>query len=127
MRKHLIILLVMFIVFLATGCVGNNTQKPAAPNETTATLQVTGQGKIVDISIKNFAFNHTLVTISVGDTVRWTNQDSVTHIVKGSNFESGSLAQKDAYEFTFTKSGTYDYICSIHPSMKGTITVTEKK
>jgi plastocyanin len=117
----------MFIVFLARGCAGNNTQKPAAPNETTATPQVTGQGKIVDISIKNFAFNPALVTISAGDTVRWTNQDSVTHIVKGSNFESGSLAQKDTYEFTFTKSGTYDYICSIHPSMKGTITVTEKK
>jgi hypothetical protein len=37
-------------------CTGNNTQKPAAPKETTATPQVTGQGKIVDISIKNFAF-----------------------------------------------------------------------
>jgi hypothetical protein len=39
----------MFIVFLATGCTGNNTQKPAAPNKTTSTPQVTGQGKIVDI------------------------------------------------------------------------------
>ena len=117
----------MFIVFLATGCTGNNTQKPAAPNKTTSTPQVTGQGKIVDIQIKNFAFNPTLVTVSAGDTVRWTNQDSVTHIVKSSDFESGSLAQKNIYEFTFTKSGTYDYICSIPPSIKGAITVTEKK
>ncbi len=127
MRKQLIILPVLFSVFLAIGCAGNNTQQPATPAETPAAPQAAGEGKIVDVSISNFAFNPASVTVSTGDTVRWTNQDSATHTVKGSSFESGSLAQGDTYEFKFTKAGTYDYTCSIHPSMKGTVTVVEKK
>jgi plastocyanin len=144
MRKQIIVLLVFFGVFLAIGCAGNNTQQPAVPAETpvgvavtpmqtpslpvsNATPQAASGGKIVDVSISNFAFNPATVTISTGDTVRWTNQDSATHTVKGSSFESGQLAQGDTYEFTFTEPGTYDYTCSIHPSMKGTVTVVEKK
>jgi len=127
MRKQIIILLVLFGVFLAIGCAGNNTQQPAAPAETPATPQAAGEGKIVDVSISNFAFTPASVTVSAGDTVRWTNQDSTTHTVKGSSFESGQLAQGDTYEFTFTEPGVYDYACSIHPSMKGTVTVVEKK
>jgi plastocyanin len=144
MRKQIIILLVLFGVFLAIGCAGNNTQQPATPAETpvgvavtpiqtpsspvsSATPQAASGGKIVDISISNFAFNPASVTVSTGDTVRWTNQDSTTHTVTGSSFKSGSLAQGDTYEFKFTEPGVYDYACSIHPSMKGTITVVEKK
>ncbi len=127
MRKQVIILLILFGVFLGIGCAGNNTQQPAAPVETPTTPQTTGQGKIVDVSINNFAFNPASVTISTGDTVRWTNKDSATHTVKGSSFESGSIAQGDTYEFMFTEPGVYDYTCSIHPSMKGTVTVVEKK
>jgi len=127
MRKQLIILPVLFSVFLAIGCAGNNTQQPATPTETPAAPQAAGEGKLVDVSISNFAFNPASVTVSTGDTVRWTNRDSATHTVKGSSFESGSLAQGDTYEFKFTKAGTYDYTCSIHPSMKGTVTVVEKK
>lgn len=84
-------------------------------------------GKIVDITIQGFAFNPATVEISQGDTVRWTNMDSATHIVKGDTFESGSLAKGDTYEFVFTEPGIYNYICSIHPSMKGTVTVVAKK
>lgn len=144
MRKQVIILLVLFSVFLAIGCAGNNTQQPSAPAETpveatvtpiqtpslpvsNATPQAASGSKIVDVSISNFAFTPASVTVSTGDTVRWTNQDSATHTVKGSFFESGSLAQGDTYEFTFTEPGVYDYACSIHPSMKGTVTVVEKK
>jgi len=127
MRKQVIILLILFGVFLGIGCFGNNTQQPAAPVKIPTTPQTTGQGKIVDVSINNFAFNPASVTVSTGDTVRWTNQDSATHTVKGSSFESGSIAQGDTYKFMFTEPGVYDYTCSIHPSMKGTVTVVEKK
>lgn len=105
MRKQIVILLVLFGVFLAIGCAENNTQQPAAPAKTPSAPQYAGQGKIVDISISNFAFNPASVTISTGDTVRWTNQDSATHTVKGSSFESGLIAQGDNYEFTFAKPG----------------------
>ena len=91
------------------------------------TPQPAGGGKIVEVTIQGFAFNPATVEISPGDTVKWTNLDSVAHIVKGDIFESGSLAKGDTYEFVFKEPGVYNYICSIHPSMKGTVTVVAKK
>jgi plastocyanin len=147
MRRGFVIFVVLFSVFLAIGCTGSNTGQTTTSNETPAatpantsgaasvnpsgatavTPQPVANGKIVDISIQGFAFNPESVGISPGDTVRWTNKDSATHIVKGSTFESGSLAKGDTYEFVFTEPGVYNYICSIHPSMKGTITVVENR
>jgi plastocyanin len=146
MRRELVILVVLFSVFLAIGCTGNKGQT-ATPTETPAvtpvntsvttpanesgasveTPQPTSKGEIVEVTIQGFAFNPASVEISSGDTVKWANMDSATHTIKGSTFESGSLAKGDTYEFTFTEPGVYDYICSIHPSMKGTVTVVEKK
>lgn len=131
MRKGFVIFVVLFSMFLAIGCTDykeqtvNTTETPAVtPAETP---QSVSKGKIVEISIQGFAFNPASVEISSGDTVKWTNMDSAPHIIKGSNFESGSIAKGDTYEFVFTEPGVYDYICSIHPSMKGTVTVVEKR
>jgi len=141
MKRQLIVLLVLFGVFMAIGCAGNNTgQPPAAPAETpgeetvtpvqtpslpvsNVTSQHTGEGKTVDISIKDFAFDPASVTVSTGDTVRWTNLDTTTHTVKGPGFESQALREGDSYEHIFTKAGNYVYECSIHPSMQGNIMV----
>ena len=78
------------------------------------------------VYIQNFAFNPTNLTVKVGTTVTWINQDSTTHTVTSDNgaFQSsGNLNQGTNYTFTFTKAGTYPYHCSIHPNMKGTILV----
>lgn len=123
MRKELIILIVLFSVFLAMGCAsntGNDTQKPGTPPETPA---VPASGKTVEITIQSFAFNSDSVTISLGDAVRWTNMDSAAHTVIGNDFSSGNLNKGESYEHIFAKAGTYDYHCSIHPSMKGAIIV----
>lgn len=140
MRRGFVIFMVLFSVFLAIGCTGYKQATPTEtpPKETAASVntsvapsgtpQPAGEGKIVDVTIQGFAFSPGSVEISAGDTVRWTNMDSATHIVKGgTTFESGSLAKGNTYEFMFTEPGVYDYICSIHPSMKGTITVIAKK
>ena len=153
MRKGFVIFMVLFSVFLAIGCTGSNRGQTATSNETPAVTPVntsvaapvntsvaapvnpseatavtpSANGNIVEVSIQGFAFNPESVGISPGDTVRWTNLDSATHIVKGDSFESGSLAKGDTYEFVFTTPGVYNYICSIHPSMKGTISVVENR
>jgi plastocyanin len=79
--------------------------------------------KTVDVSIQGFAFNPASVQISTGDTVKWTNMDSVDHTVTGSTFNSGMIHTGQSFEFRFTTPGVFDYHCSIHPSMKGTVTV----
>jgi plastocyanin len=139
MRKEIGIFIVLFSVFLAIGCTGSNqgqtaneTISPAAipvntPVAPAGTPQPISQGKIVDVTIQNFAFNPPSVEISTGDTVRWTNKDSVEHTVSGPTFSSGLIPKGQNYEFLFTTPGVYNYNCSIHPSMKGTVTVVKNK
>ena len=86
-----------------------------------------GGGKIVDVAIKNFAFSPMSVKISEGDTVKWTNMDSVDHTVDGSIFKSCAISKGQSYEFLFTEPGVYSYKCSPHPYMTGTVTVVAKK
>jgi plastocyanin len=63
----------------------------------------------------------------VGSTVTVTNNDApVTHTwtATGGAFNSGPLAPGASYSFTFTQQGTYGYLCTIHPNMIGSVTVT---
>jgi amicyanin len=89
---------------------------PAATPTATATA---------DVGIINFGFTPAALTVKVGTTVVWTNKDTIAHTV---NFKSGInsavLNQNDKFTHTFTTPGTYDYICSIHPFMHGSVTVT---
>jgi plastocyanin len=79
-----------------------------------------------EVSMEGIAFNPAEVTVKVGDTVTWTNNDSVDHDVTGDDFESGDaggLASGDTFEHTFDEAGTFDYVCTVHPGMEGTVTV----
>lgn len=82
--------------------------------------------RFVEVSIKDSAFNPKSVTVLKGDTVRWTNLDSTAHTITGSTFDSGTLQEGESYDFPCANAGTYEYHCSIHPSMKGTVIVEEK-
>jgi len=79
----------------------------------------------MEISIVDFNFDPAEMEVPVGTTVRWTNNDSFDHNVKADDgtFESETLGGGDTFEFTFETAGTFAYICGIHPSMQGTITV----
>ncbi|HII93449.1 MAG TPA: cupredoxin family copper-binding protein [Methanosarcina sp.] len=138
MRKELAVFIVLLGIFLVAGCTGNEPATPAETPEATpvetpvapvsdVTPQPVDKGKIVEVDIQNSSFNPQSVEILTGDTVRWTNKDSIAHTVTGPTFDSKVLENGDTYEFLFTDAGTYNYKCSIHPSMKGTVVVAEKK
>ncbi|MHB8644416.1 MAG: cupredoxin domain-containing protein [Thermomicrobiales bacterium] len=83
----------------------------------------------VSVNIMNFSFQPTPLTIPVGTTVVWTNQDSAGHTVTSDTgvWDSGVATplQKGAtFRFTFTQVGTFPYHCMIHPTMHGMIVVT---
>jgi len=77
------------------------------------------------ITIKNFNFNPTTVNIDVNQTVIWRNEDNVPHTIVADNeeFNSETLNDGDSFSFKFENPGTYNYHCSIHPSMKGIVIV----
>ena len=85
------------------------------------------QAANASVSIANFAFAPASVSVNVGDTVTWTNNDAgVPHTATadGGAFNSGTLSSGGTFAFTFTAPGTFAYHCNIHSSMKGTVRVT---
>jgi amicyanin len=78
------------------------------------------------VNIADFAFVPASLTVTVGTTVTWTNKDEDPHTVvaDGGAFRSQALGAGGAYSFTFPAAGTFDYVCSIHPFMRGSVVVT---
>ena len=107
-----------------TGSTTAATSAPGTTGSTTATTAATGAGG-TQVSLKNIAIDPTSVTIKVGDTVTWTNNDGFAHRLVGDNgeFDSGDMNGGATFSFTFKTAGTITYHCSIHPEMKGTIIV----
>ncbi|HEY2916191.1 MAG TPA: cupredoxin family copper-binding protein [Candidatus Limnocylindrales bacterium] len=79
------------------------------------------------VAIVDFAFNPTTITVKAGDTVTWTNTGSTAHTVTADDgsFDSGNLNGGATFNHTFATAGTFTYHCSIHSSMKATVTVTQ--
>ena len=107
----------MTFALIGAGCNNAPTTNTTTPD--TTTTPTTGQA----VTIQNFAFSPATLTVNAGSTVTWTNQDTVAHDVKGTDFQSTTLNTGDTFQFTFDKAGTYEYICGLHPTMKGTIIV----
>jgi plastocyanin len=78
------------------------------------------------VKIDNFSFGPATITIPAGTTVTWTNNDDVPHVVTSDDnkmFKSKALDTDDHFSYTFTKPGTYNYYCAIHPKMTAKIVV----
>ncbi|MFA6420334.1 MAG: cupredoxin family copper-binding protein [archaeon] len=125
MKKIIFVLLIATL--LLAGCTYQTTT-PTSTGTTTptqSTNDTTNQTTAITatISIQNFSFNPSTLTISKGTTITWTNNDSMAHTVTGGELNSPVMAPGQTYTHTFNTIGTIDYICTIHPSMKGQIIV----
>lgn len=130
-KNYAIILSAFIIVALALfGCSpktvtdnnSSNSQAQGGQTQTVISNQV-NDANVEIITVKDFSFIPAAITIKKGTTVRWMNQDSTAHSIKSDKINSPVFGQGDSFEFKFDESGTYDYICGIHTSMKGTIIV----
>ena len=77
------------------------------------------------VQIVDFAFSPAELTITVGDSVTWTNLDAVEHTATATDgsWDTGLLGEGESGTIVFTETGTYDYVCTPHPSMTGRIVV----
>lgn len=125
--RSLVIILIMGVM---AACTAKPTPVPTAgpvsPTQSNLTSSENPSAN-PEITIKSFAYTPSTLTIKVGTTVKWTNQDSVAHTVSSDSglFDSGELSTGDTYSFTFSQAGTYGYHCTFHPSMIATIIVSE--
>jgi plastocyanin len=99
----------------------------AAPPSTPADAPAPAPQDRNAVDITNFAFAPVTLTIPVGATGTWTNRDEEPHTVVATDgsFHSPGMGTGGTYSFTFTTAGTFDYVCSIHPFMHGTVVVTK--
>ncbi len=108
----------MRLVVTLISMVALNQEMPVAPEP-------------ARVDLKTFQFTPDTLRVSVGTTVRWTNQDEIEHTVTAGlpserdlSFNA-ALAKKGATaERTFDRAGTFAYFCDRHQFMRGTITVT---
>ena len=116
MKKSTIIGIVVVVVIIIAGVYlatqnNKNENTPAGDNP---------------VTISNFAFSPNIITVHVGDTVTWKNNDGATHTVTSDSnstevFNSGNMNQGATFTFTFTSAGDYGYHCTIHSSMSPAI------
>ena len=108
--------LVAVAAMVVGGIVWSNRDEPSAA--------ATGPAAV---TIADFTFGPGDLSVPAGSTVTWTNDDPFPHtlVATDGSFTSPELASGDQFEFTFEAAGTYVYVCGIHPSMTGTVTVTE--
>ena len=85
----------------------------------------TAEPASAEVKVDNFSFGPATLTVAVGTTVTWTNRDDIPHTIVSTDkvFKSKVLDTDEKFSFTFDKSGTYPYFCSIHPKMTGSVVV----
>jgi LPXTG-motif cell wall-anchored protein len=100
---------------------------PAAYDTPKAATAYAGASAIHTVSIVDFAFDPTDLSVNVGDTVQWINNGTAEegHNVIGEGLQSPTLHTGESYSFTFNAAGTYSYECTIHPKMKATLEVVD--
>ena len=83
------------------------------------------KAETTEVKIDNFSFGPGTLTVPVGTTVTWTNRDDIPHTVVSTDgvFKSKVLDTDEKFSFTFSKTGTYPYFCSIHPKMTAKVIV----
>lgn len=80
--------------------------------------------KVHAVRIDAFAFEPPTVTVDLGDTVAWRNDDPVPHTVTAPGvFDSGAIAAGGAWRYITAERGRFDYLCRFHPTMRGTLIV----
>lgn len=149
MNKNILAIIIAAVAVLAAGVLvlnsgnkNNNSTDMADMNMPTSSVS-NGSNPMMSeqtnevisgtatVDMFNFEFTPKKVTIKKGTTVTWNQKDDTRHDVAptmdyGDAFVPSKLMKKgESYSFTFNTAGTYTYICSPHPYMKGTIEVVE--
>ena len=131
--RHARLAALIFPAMLAiAACSGSSSTAPTAPPSSApppvASVPASAAPPAAagnTVSISSFSFQPAELTVAVGTTVTWTNNDSASHTVTADDgsFKSGTLGNGATFSQTFATPGTFAYHCAIHSSMTGTITV----
>ena len=121
-RRSPSLLLLGALALVATGFPSHTSAGRAANSQSAST-------KTVTVAIRSFKFAPVTVTVNQGDTVEWKNDDIVPHTATADGspekptFDSGTIKTGATWRYVAPEKGTYNYICTLHPNMKGELIV----
>lgn len=136
--RALLASIAVLLTFALASCGGDDSEdtSPAtreaettAPEPSGSEPAPSGEARRAEkVEIVEFAYDPDPVTIQVGGKVNWINRDSAPHTAtaEDGSFDTGTIEEGKLKGETFKEPGTYPYICSIHPTMHGTVEVVEK-
>jgi amicyanin len=129
-----IIIVIVAVVLIAVGGKKSTPAYTSSPSSTQSSTKsdnaaLSNAVATNTATLANYAFSPAVIKVKVGDTVTWTNKDSVHHTVTASTSSSDApnsplFGQGETYKFTFTTAGTYTLHCTPHPYMHQIVEVT---
>jgi plastocyanin len=127
-RRLLLILSCTALALPVAGCGGDEESGGGSSSSGSAPADSGSGTDAVKVGMEEIEYVPKEVKVKKGGTITWTNSDSVTHTVTknggpGPEFDSGNMEVDATFEQKFTMDGPIDYVCTIHPSQTGTITV----
>jgi plastocyanin len=138
MKTKLLLAPAFLLMALAFASCGGDKADTSTRDQSTTTTSQASKGnaaapsgeavRAAKVEIVDFAYDPDPVTIQVGGKVIWANRDSAPHTATAEDgtFDTGTIEEGKIKSETFKESGTYAYICQIHPTMHGTVEVVEK-
>jgi plastocyanin len=134
MRANLRASALVVAAFLIVGCGGSPAGTGSAPgtNPPAATAGASictepAAGTAADVEASVGGNEWSTVSAAVGDVITWTNGDAVPHRVAlddGSCAMSANITGGAPQSLVFNETGSFAFHCAVHPSMKGTITIS---
>lgn len=112
-RKLINFFIMLLAAVIIAGCSKSSNNEETGNNSNPNTIYM-----------KNSVFSNTNLTISVGGTVTWVNDDNTVHTVTANDgsFNSGDIAPGNTFKWTFNTAGTFRYYCIFHAGMTGIVT-----
>ena len=115
------IVLAALLLGFTTACSSSSSPSTPTPSGSAASVSIVSGASTMTTS----AYSPNPITVAVGGTVTWTNNDSTAHTAtaNGGTFSSGTIAPGGKFSMTFPSAGSFPYRCTFHPGMVGTVTV----
>jgi plastocyanin len=126
-KRSLRVLAVVAGIVSAAACGSSYSSSPTAPNPSPAATPAAADVTItINGMLGSNSYSPNPASAKVGQTVAWRNADVIAHTATGASFDTGAISPgQTSAPIAFNTAGTFDYHCSIHPTMVGTLNVTQ--
>lgn len=127
-KKKLLVLMAAGLLLVGAACGGSEADGTETEGTATETEGESSGGGSVSVTAVNFSFDPNELSAAAGDTIEFTNEDDAPHTFTAEEAgidESVDAGGSTSISLADVEPGSYDFVCTIHPDMKGTLEITE--